>query len=341
MTKSTFIDDEKNDSFSSLRGIDLQELLLQVESFLLEYRNGLNLPNDLTFGIEIEYEGLSRIKTDKFVKKNFSDWASDTDGTLMSGGEIISPIMTDNFKYWQELQKICKYLSRKGADTTHRAGGHIHIGTCGLGSGIDAWRQFLKLYMLYESVIFRFVNGDKINGRKEQTRFASPIADYLHCRLGNINSATSLQDIRNTLMSMHFKEIHHLTRYTAINFTNVDFKNPDYNYEKNTIEFRSPNATTNAIIWQNNINAFAKILLVSKSGKLDEDFLDYKLENEFVPYTGNEYLYDIVNLKEVLEFVDLVFDNNIDKVYFLRQYLKNFQDGFGLKAAVKAKKFTR
>lgn len=335
------IDSTKNDNFSGLRGINLQELLLQIESFLLEYRSGLNLPNDLTFGIEIEYEGLSKIKTDEFVKTDFSGWISDTDGTLTSGGEIISPIMTDSPKYWQELQEICQYLSKNGADTTHHAGGHIHISTCGLGSEVASWRQFLKLYMLYEGVIFRFANGDKINGRICQMKYAIPIADYLHNKLGKINSASSLQDIRDILISMQYDEYQHLTRRTAINFTNADFKYPDYNYEKNTIEIRSPNATTDATIWQNNINAFAKMLLVAKNGKLDEDFLDYNLKNEFVAFACNEYTYNIINLKKVLEFVDLVFDNNLDKVYFLRQYLKNFQDSYGLKSTVKAKKFTK
>lgn len=74
---------------------------------------------------------------------------------------------------------------------------------------------------------------------------------------------------------------------------------------------------------------------------MNEDFLDYKLDQDFKPFRGNEYLYDEINLKNALEFVDLVFDNNLDKVYFLRQYLKNFQDNGGLKKTVMAKRFVR
>ena len=73
----------------------------------------------------------------------------------------------------------------------------------------------------------------------------------------------------------------------------------------------------------------------------DEEFLDYKLSCEYFPYLGNEYLYNNINLKNVLEFVDLVFDNNLDKVYFLRQYLKNFEENNGLSVAVKIKKFVK
>lgn len=356
--KDTFIDECKNDYFSDLRGIDLQELLLETENYMLEYRGGLGLPSDITFGTEIEYEGIFKYKTDCYVKMNLSNWHSDSDCSLSTGGEITSPIMTDAPKYWNELGSVCKYLSEAGADTSHQAGGHIHIGTQALGHDIESWRQFLKLYAMYEGVIFRFGYGDKINGRESQIKYASPIADHLYKNLNNINAASSLSAIRDILIFVKDRKNYPIPRYTAINFYNVDYNYPDEQYEKNTIEFRSPNATTNAIVWQNNINAFAKMLLSARNKNIDEDFLDYKLEHEFVPFrdnwyvynelghksghlSGNEYSYNIINLKSVLEFVDLAFDNNLDKVYFLRQYLKNFQDGYGLKAATKAKKFTR
>ena len=333
--KYEFIDSTKNDFFSELSGIDLQDLLYQTEKYLLGYRTGLGLPSDVTFGCEIEYEGISKKVTDKYISKGFSNWATDIDFSLESGGEIISPVMTDSIGCWQELRKICKYLSKKNVDTMHNAGGHIHIGASALGESLDAWRQFLKLYTLYESVIFRFAYGDKINWGARQLRFARPMADFIYCNLRDINSVTLLLDIKSMLTPLK------LYRCFAINFCNVNADDPNYNASKNTIEFRSPNATTNAIIWQNNVNAFAKILLAAKNGKLDEELLDYKLENEFIPFAGNEYIYNVIRLKKALEFVDLIFDNNLDKIYFLRQYLKDFQDGYNLKTMVRAKKFTR
>lgn len=83
------------------------------------------------------------------------------------------------------------------------------------------------------------------------------------------------------------------------------------------------------------------MLLSSRNKVIDEDFLNYKLSHEYIPYNENEYLYNNINLKNALEFVDLVFDNNVDKMYFLRQYLKNFQDNYGIKTAVKAKRFVK
>ena len=45
---------ENND----LKDFDFQELEKEISNYPLEYRTKLNLPNFLTFGIEIEYEVL-------------------------------------------------------------------------------------------------------------------------------------------------------------------------------------------------------------------------------------------------------------------------------------------
>lgn len=322
----------KNDSFAFLRGLDLQELLAETEDYFLEYRDTLNLPSDITFGVEIEYESISKISIDKYVKKRLNQWISKVDDSLDSGGEVTSPVMTDKLEYWQELQMICKHLTKKRADTMRNAGGHIHIGACVLGSDIAAWRQFLKLYIAYENVLFRFAYGDKISGRKGLNIYACSIAYSLYKELDSINEATTLGDICIAIMRR---------KRNAVNFSNVDFYDSEGMNYKKTIEFRLPNATTNEVIWQNNINTFTKMLVAARDKVMNEEFLDYKIDKEFFEYYGNEYLYDNVNLKNVLEFVDLVFDNNLDKIYFLRQYLKNFEDNYGIKKAVSAKKIVK
>ena len=328
---NSFINSEKNDNFAVLRGIDLQNLLVETENYFLEYRDKLNLPSNITFGVELEYEKLFKRKTDKFIKNNLPDWKSKSDGSLNSGGEITSPIMKDNPKYWQELKKVCEFLSKKRADTSNNAGGHVHIGANVLGEDVEAWKIFLKLYTNYENIIFRFAYGDKINGRKNIYKYAPPTADYLKEIITKIDEAESLFHI---YLNLPTKE-----KYSALNFCNVGFNSPIHKI--NTLEFRSPNASSNAIIWQNNINAFTKMLISSKDKKIDSEFLDYKLNHEYFPYLGNEYLYNEVNLKKVLEFVDLIFDNNLDKIYFLRQYLKGFQDGYRTVTTLKAKKFVK
>ena len=331
--ENDFINFKKNDIFSSLRGIDLQDLLVETENYLLEYRNKLKLPKYVTFGIELEYEGISKKNIDKFLMNDFDGWCSKEDASLTYGGEIISPILYDKNKYWIQLKKVCDYLNSKKVNTSNNAGGHIHVGACVLGKDISAWRQFLKLYAIYESVIFRFCYGDKISARKKILKYASPVADIIYEMMPMINKATTLEELRYLLPTSE--------KYLALCFCHVNFDNIEKNIWKNTLEFRSPNATSNAVIWQNNINAFAKMLVSSKEKVMNEEFLDYKLEHEFLSYSENKYLYNEINLKNVLEFVDLIFYNNLDKIYFLRQYLKNFQNNYGINTAVKAKKFVK
>lgn len=327
-----FISLDRNDSFTYLRGIELQDLIVTIENYFLEYRDKLNLPNDVTIGVEIEYERLRKKIIDKFIeKKLLSKWTSKTDVSLFLGGEITSPIMTDSPECWKELKIVCDYLKKRRVDTLHNAGGHIHIGAHILGEDIEAWKNFLKLYTIYENILLRFFYGDKISGRKKMTKYAQPIADKLYQRLDKINETQALEDI---------KKITALSKFWALNFNNTEFYNINNNVNMNTIEFRSPNATTNAIIWQNNINTVSKMLISSRNKVIDEEFLDYKLKHEFHSYAENSYLYNDINLKNVLEFVDLIFVNNLDKAYFLRQYLKDFQENYDFKKAVKAKRFT-
>lgn len=330
---NTFIDSTKNDFFSSLRGIDLQELLVETENYLLEYRDKLNLPDYVTFGTEIEYEGLFKVFVTEFIENNLTNWVSAVDYSLMNGGEIQSPIMRDEIKYWQDLKKVCNYLSKKKVDTAHNAGGHIHIGAHVLGEDVSAWIKFLKLYTAYENVLFRFAYGDKINNRRKMCKYAIPTADILYDRMDTLNNPKLLLDI--------IFELPIDKKNLALNFYNVDSSSLKREQQRNTIEFRSPNATTNEVIWQNNINTFTKMLVSAKNKTIDEDFLNYKLNNEYLSYRENEYMYSEVNLKNTLEFVDLTFDNNLDKVYFLRQYLKDFQVNYGAKKTIAAKKFVR
>ncbi len=328
---NNYISDLKNNYFSYLRGSDLQEVLVDVENYFLTYRDTLNLPQELTFGVELEYEKLFKILTDEFLDVNFLySWKSINDGSLTLGGEVVSPILNDDISTWDQLQKICQFLAKYNADTFHNAGGHIHIGANILGEDIESWKIFLKLYTIYEHVLFRFAYGDKLNARKGIKNYAFPSKENLNMALLFLDDAIDLSDI--------YYAIPNHSRYQALNLSNVHFIM--FETQKkfiNTIEFRFPNASSSEIVWQNNINAFAKMLLTAKDKLIDEEFLDYKIKA-----SKDEYInYDFIDLNGALEFVDLVFDNNLDKIYFLRQYFKNYQENYDKNRLVRAKKFIK
>ena len=333
--KNKILDSDGNILFSNLNSQDLTDILKQIEKYYLEYRDTLNLPSSVSFGTEIEYEEVSMLDVGEYLYNSHlknRGWISKDDGSLIGGGEITSPVKKDVNKYWHDLKKVCNYLTDLNVNTSTNAGGHIHVGAHILDD-IKKWILFLKIYMLYEGVLYRFFCGDKINGRSGMTNVARPTAGYLYKNFHKIKSSNSLLNISEILKNHD--------RRTACNFQNVSFDDIHNRRTKNTIEFRTPNATANEIIWQNNINAITKMLLTSSKDLVDEQLLNYKLKKEFIPYEGYEYIYSEINLKKALEFIDLIFDNNLDKIYFLRQYLKNYETTIDMPSATMAKRFTK
>ena len=330
--KKNLIETTKNDEFHKFNSLDLQELVTEIENYYLLYRNKLNLPDFVTFGVEIEYEKLLKTFVDNYVDKNLESWDSKHDLSIKLGGEIASPILHNDLESWQELREICNYLKKRKADTEINTGGHIHVGAHILGDNIKDWEIFIKTYTTYEHVLFRFLYGDKINARKSLNEYAPPTADLLYNKIEKLDNYKRITELTGLELGNRFK---------ALNLNNAYLYNIYTQERKNTIEFRSGNSTTDAIIWQNNINTVCNLMLAPSRDRIDKDFIDYKLKHRIVNSNEDYYLYNEIHLQDALEFADMIFDNNLDKIYFLRQYFKSFEDNYGIKGTVKAKKFTK
>ena len=63
-----------------------------------------------------------------------------------------------------------------------------------------------------------------------------------------------------------------------------------------------------------------------------------KLNSEIM---SNIYDYNILDIDGALELVDLVFDNNLDKLYFLRQYLKDLRETRSKTLYLRSNSFTK
>lgn len=312
----SFINPLQNDKLSNLKGSDLQELIILLNSYYLELRRNINVDQKLTFGLELEFEYTDRNRvTNSLNELEIQDgWIIKSDASLEHGAEINSPILIDKEKSWQELDDVCKMVS-KYSSIGRKAASHIHIGSHILGKEKESWMNFFKIWSAYENILFRFLYGEHLNDRDSIKYYAAPVSKDLW----------ELSQAKYQSMNALFMEATEIDKYKAVNFCNVDHAIEGIE-ERNTIEFRCPNGTLNSVIWQNNVNALLKLLLYSKSQKFNESIV----EERHRIYGEDEIdirHYNEIFLTAALELCDIIFDNNLDKLYFLRQYLKSYKVG--------------
>ena len=173
---------------------------------------------------------------------------------------------------------------------------------------------------MYEPIIYRFSYGEYQTGRSAIVKYARSMRPFFEPILKGDKNFNNIKELAN------YFEIR-VTRYYGINFSNI-------RNDKKTIEFRCPNSSLNHIIWQNNANFFGNFLNCIKDTEIDEEYLNYKLQNN----NSNVNDYNNINIEDAIKLSNIVFKDEIDKLYFLRQYIK---DGKNNNQFVKSEKFTK
>jgi len=312
-----FINPNSNDKLSEMSGGDLQDLIILIDEYYIELRKSLNFDQNITFGLELEFENAMRDRIERKMTEAFpyDDWTIKSDGSLKRGVEINSPILRDTEKNWKNLDKVCKIVEPL-ASVGKKSGGHIHIGTQILGNKKESWLNFIKMWSVYENIIYRFVYGDFLTARPSMSEYAEPMTKSFWNDYKNLkNEDASLEEI--------ISRISH-ERYQAVNFYNISKENYNKFCAGNTIEFRCPNSSLNSVIWQNNVNFLVNFLIYSKNTSFNDDLVEQRHKLNLDKFAGLKW-YDEIYLEQALELCDMIFTNNFDKVYFLRQYLKSFQ----------------
>ena len=334
-----YLNPKDNDKLLSMSDRDLVNIVLTLKKYYLELRKTLNVSNDVTFAGEIEFEEAHRDIIELQLYSSFPEdgWIVKDDNTLSNGGEINSPVLRDTKKTWIDLSKVCNIVD-ENAYVLDNTSAHVHIGMHILGNSPKYWRNFALLWMTYENVITRFLYGEYLSSRVSMEEFAKPISQLLIDDFNRIEDRTKYCNANYILKVLYSGE----DRKRAVNFKNcADAKLCDYNKvaEKNTIEFRGPNGTFNPIIWQNNINLLVKLLEYCKSYNFNEQIINRRLKEIIkseIP--SNITKYGQINIVEAIELADLIFDNNLDKMYFLKQYIKD--GSVSTKPLVKSRRFT-
>lgn len=325
-----------NTPLTSFQGYDLSDMLRLINQYYLEFRRKLGFGENITYGFELEFEHSNneRISESLYTSDLDYRWYVSHDKSLTNGGEISSPILTDRQKDWNELTQVCEII-RRNAKIDCNSSSHIHIGTQVFGRKKLTWRNFLLMWAAYENIIFRFTAGEYINPRASVSTYSQPVSiNFIEVYSDfNWDNNLTLARLRKSLGYRRST----FDRYQAVNLSHAT--NRFYEYNDNTVEFRSPNGTLQPIILQNNLNFIIALINYCKSDKFDEDTV---LKRYFETSRKlNIYLYSQIYLEQALELTDLIFEKNVDKVYFLRQYLKNFQSTEYYDDFIKAKSFIK
>lgn len=336
-----YLNPHENTSISKLQGLELQKLLVLINELSLEYRDILNLDNSDTFGIELEMEYakkqaiISKFKSmyqeinaldNCLIFANFYDhnraiWTIKYDGSLTRGIEVTTPPMKDQQQNWNFLRNISDVLLSLSI-IGKNSSAHIHFGSHIFGSNTQYWLNFLKIWSTYENVIFRFLYGEYLTARPCVDEYASPVAKDLmqiYEDLKSINDLTFKQIIYNLSLG----------KYRALNFQHVNVENDKGFMEDDTVEVRVSNNTDNVAVLQNYVNLIMKLCYYCKSSSFDDATIDKRYALIKGKYDSIIW-YDEIYLEQALELCDLVFDNNFDKCYFLKQYIKSFKVNTGI-----------
>ncbi len=322
---NVFDEINKNDNliFSHLHIYDLHDLIKLINDYTLVYRNKLSVNTKTSFGLEIEF-----INPNKEII-HCGDWSYKSELSIDTNGyELSSPIFHNNLKDWLEIKNVCNFV-KDHMLYTPESGGHIHIGSSTFQAKYQYWYNFLALYAAYEEIIYRFAFGEYLNGRKGIVEYAQNCKSHFIYYLNKVK----YQDIINKHLYYSESIFGNMqqNRNHALNLTNV--KDTCRNTNKNTLEFRVINGTFEEIIWQNNINLILNMVKYAKSDNFDINLIKNRFNN--VEYSE----YAKIHFDKAIEFCDLIFNNNLDKVYFLRQYLKNMKSTHKTAILVKADKF--
>lgn len=218
------------------------------------HQQSINLPKEMTIGMEIESEGANSLFVEK--QKLAKGWSAKSDSSLSFGVEVVSPILKPGNDAVEDIYQVCNTLSLCGQKISDRCGGHIHIGANYLDD-VESLKTFVEICANTEKLLYIIGNEKGTIPREGTSQYSAPISRRVEQAIqkGSVSFDT-IEDIDAFANEMN-KIQGSQDRYVGINFQNLGF-------DKNTIEFRLPNGSVNPDTWIENINLFGGIVKASK-----------------------------------------------------------------------------
>lgn len=274
----------------------IQNLNIQLRNNPLEYRSKLTIPEKINFGLELELDQVNYDEVFKLVRNQFNQgWIVKEDKSLTKGrnAEIVSPVLQNKRHTWQLLQKMGELLTRLNPDYS-KCSFQINFDGSLLPTDKDKIR-FLKLYAMYEDIIYRFSKGEDDEYRESLDMYASPIILALKGAIQYDDESAIDLFSDNKRYGLVFKS------------------------KQDLIEFRTPNMTSNPILMQNYITFFYYLLRFATSNKYNKKEID-----AYIDYFYKIYLlegYELLKTDKALKLSTMIFPHKQDQINFMHQYL--------------------
>lgn len=288
----------------------------------LNLPNKFDLPEYLTFGIEIEFENakfssvrssLEELKTIGAINPNWQlkvELSLEVFEESSLGGEIVSPVLFDSEKAYEEIETICKMIIDMGGKITTRCGGHIHIGANVYKENLLYYGRLMRLWTIFEKEIVKFGFGEFDHARDTMEIYAylpAPLFQHIdEFERGDFGKV----DFDNFLKNFGFE------KKLAISFYYLDKEQPI-----NTIELRCPNGTLDYRVWKNNIYFFSKLILSCLDETKDWSLIE-KMFQEEKTVSFEDYFYGTDSLDKAKFLANFIYGNELDIENFLLQYKK-------------------
>lgn len=278
----------------------MTDIIIELDRRPFVYREVLGIPKKVNFGLELELDKIDPDMVYKLVRKEFgSSWIVKEDKSLTKGenAEIVSPVLHNTKDTWILLKKMGELLERLNPNYD-KCSFQVNFDGSILPRVEDKVR-FLKLYAMYEDIVYRLSQGDRGSYRDSMEEYAAPIILYLKGGL-SISNEASINLLSNQ------------KRY------GIAFKDKDYN---DLIEFRSPNMSSNPIEWQNYINVFYYMLMAASKPKYDKSVVDRYIDHYYKCYILEDY--EREKREKAIQFAKVMLPGNTDKSNFFHQYMRN------------------
>lgn len=293
----------------------------------------LGLPDYFKFGIEIEADnvktkgrdGLYTGKSAEYIKSINWHMATRKEETLVAegGAELVSSILSDCEQDWQNIFDICEHMKKYPGDkgneviANSKCGLHVHFDSQCLTSDPNRFKNFMRLYVESEELLYKMCNDKNDPIRKNAINKDFKGLHLISAMWRNGMAAPSgkkiLKQIENNTLKVSYKKFGKLRilaseyklderRYKGLNLTNIG------NIKKNTIEFRMANGTLNPEIIKQNVFLYAS--LINTAIQITEN------PQEFEEKLENFYRTDVTEEQKVQNFLDLIIQEPQDRLIY-------------------------